>query len=81
MGYKAQIFQRTVDSEAWTMLMDPQPTIIWSHLLPPRKHVTWEMTIQEDVDKDEEGAVLVELVTCKQKQSQLAGVFFQIIIR
>jgi hypothetical protein len=39
------------------------------------------MTIQEDVDKDEEGAVLVELVTCKWKQSQLAGVFFQIIIR
>jgi len=47
------------------MLLDPQPTIIWSHLLHPHKHVTLEMAVQEDVDKDEEGAVLVELVTCK----------------
>ena len=41
------------------MLLDPQPTVVWFHLLPLHKHVTLEMIIQEDVDKDEEGAVLV----------------------
>jgi hypothetical protein len=62
-GYKTQVVQLTVDWEAWIMLMDPYPTVISAHLLPPCKHVTCEMTVQEDVDEDEEGAVLVELVT------------------